>query len=138
MPYTIETLDTPVPAVLTRISGTLDVDTDLPRMLSDLNDRLTGFEGDVVYNIIDATGMALNFSSVVTGLAATFQPGYAAHLPQLFAPRVTPVMIGNGALLMLLVKSLQQDQYGRHRMQMFTTVDEALAHITQTHAVNGA
>jgi hypothetical protein len=138
MPYSIERLDTTVPAVLTRITNPMDPSTELVRMLNELDDLMSRIEGKVVYSIVDASHLTVNFADVVAGLASAFRPGSDAAMPHLFNRRVTPILIGSGALLMLLVKSIRQQQYGRRHMQLFTTLDEALAHISQTHAVEEA
>ena len=65
------------------------------------------------------------FSAVVRGLAFETQQMAGTSSD----PRLTPMFVGKGKDVKLIVEALKQKQYGEYHVPLFLTLDEALEHI---------
>ena len=129
MPYSIQQLDLPIPAVLDEVSSPFDSIRGSPHMLSELDALLSGIEGTQVYVIIDLTQHTFVFSELVMGLGLLLRQDGGFDISHITDSRVTTLLVGNGTLVKLLASGLKQDQYGNRQSHLFSTCDEALTYI---------
>jgi hypothetical protein len=139
MPYTVQQLDNlPVPTVLATMTEPFDTGKEAPVSIGEVNATLAQIEGDLVYIIIDLSQLNLNLGNLMQGFAMAYLPHEEVRTEHMLDDRVRTLMIGTGEMMKIAVKSLQQDQYGNHHVELFPTVDEALAHIRQARPAGKA
>lgn len=135
MPYIVkEFRDLPVPAVLAQMVEPFDQSHDTLDSVNESDDLLSRIEGDKVFMIVDLSQLKMDLGSLMQGFAAAFLPHDDLRTSNVFADRVSLLMVGSGALLKLAVKAAGQDQYGNRKIELFETLDEALTFIRQAEA----
>lgn len=82
-------------------------------------------EDTLVYRIADASQLNLTFGDVAAALQAMggTEPG------DLGDPQIETCFVGSGDMLELAADSAAQERYGMAAIDIFATVDEAIAHI---------
>ena len=104
---------------------------DIPEIMNAANEALSGIEGNVIYVIADVSQLSLSFGDIVQGLASAFSPSSDVRKVPPYDNRVRAILIGSGTLIRLVAAGGRQDQYGNRQLEVFETLDEALAHIRQ-------
>lgn len=92
-----------------------------------LSDALAATDGTVYY-ISDFTQIKLTFNQLVSGLADAF----AGKVQTPFTnPRLHMIIVGDDEFVRLGAQAAKQEQYGSLDIQLFPTIDEAIAHARQ-------
>lgn len=81
------------------------------------NEVARQFDGPV-YRITDFTNFEVTFSQLVLGLAEDIKSS---------EPNIKHVFVGSGEMVELQTRAGSQEQYGAHEIQLFESVDEAIA-----------
>jgi hypothetical protein len=127
MPYSVDLLPNE-PIVIVTLSEPFDWEKDIQATTARVADLTRHLEGPI-YRISDMKQVSLDFSEVVTALAAATK----AQEGGFNDPRFRVVFISQEALLDLAefgARSASQAQYGvAEPVQVFTDLDEALHHI---------
>lgn len=119
------------------MSEPFDTARETPASVNESDAMLAGLDGDPVYLIIDLSHVKSTLGNIMEGLAGALLPHDDLNTDQVFAARTRLIMIGSSGLIKVAVRAAGQDQYGRHRMEFFETLDEALEHIRQAAGVTG-
>ncbi len=127
MPYEIQLLPDQRSLHIT-YRNPFDVANDTVEIARLLKQHFAWIEDDCVYVLHDVREFASSFNQLVQWLAAAFQPANPDHA---FDPRARSIAIGSQALLQVAASSLRQTPYNGVRLQVFGSLDEALAAIRQ-------
>jgi hypothetical protein len=87
----------------------------------------------VFYSVHDARDITVKFSDVVMGLAAAFRTSNF----KLDASRGRMLVVGAEKLIRLAAESAKQVQYGGVHIEIFDTMEEALAYAREQLAAGG-
>jgi hypothetical protein len=118
------------PIMINRPDATFSLAKDIPvdseRML-----ELLDSSNQPLYLIIDVTNVKINFSDLITGMAALTKSNRAVFKH----PNIKQIIVVTTSdMLALGAKALKQVQYGGLESQVFPTFDEALAYVRQSIA----
>jgi hypothetical protein len=111
--------------VISRATEPLDVVKDSTASMTELNGILANTKGKL-YVIADCRGLSPRFSDVVAGMANTARPDSPLH-----NPRMETVVVADGQIFANMVAWYKQEHYGNLEMQVFQTVEEAIARVKQ-------
>jgi hypothetical protein len=101
-----------------------ELEPDQQKIASAEVNRLIGEDETGVVRIDDMSSINFNFSTVVMGMAEarSEKPGYPRD------PRLKNIIVGkDNTLMSLITKAAGQDQYGRLRIPLYFSLEEALA-----------
>lgn len=130
MPYTIAPIENlPAPAILVTLTDPYDANTEPPRMINEADAAVAQIAGDLVYVVVNPTGVKMNLGLIMSAMAAAFVPHHDISTQHLDAERVRTIMIGSNSLIKMATNATGQDQYGNRKIELFPTVDAALEHI---------
>lgn len=74
----------------------------------------------VLYVISDFSQTSISFSDVVVGMGAATK-----NAPD----NIRPFLVGTSEMVRLMGQAAEQEQYGKFNLTVFSSVDEALAHV---------
>lgn len=125
MPHTIRRLPG-VPIIVITYKEPFDYTMlNFETIFKEVGKQAEGIEG-TIYNINDASGLKLNFSTVVKALTnALFRP--MSVYPG--GERTVTVVVGKGMLFDIAQKAAGRKQHGELAMLVFETLEEALEDI---------
>ena len=112
------------PIIVTTITEPVDWEADARGALVEVNRLTAQIEGEV-YRIADLSGVKATFSDLVQGLAAVTR----SEGGWLSAPGQRPIVVTSQQITALFADFAQQDQYGKLAVDVFPTLDAALAHV---------
>lgn len=131
MAFTVERIEDE-PIVIVRVTNPLG-DTVEETRASDkaVADAAADIEG-TYYRITDVTELDITFTEIVYWLA---EQKHAAP-GSINDPRLIPLTIGGKDIDYQAIDWAKQEQYGGREIQLFATLDDALAHARQASPTN--
>lgn len=123
MTYEIKQMEN-LPIFVATMSEPHDAIADATGIEKEMHQNIAAVNGTVYY-IPDLSAIKITFSNIVIGLNEAFKEGSGSFYSN---PRVKMLMVGSDEMLRVAADAGSQDQYGNVPIELFATVDEAVAH----------
>ncbi len=106
------------PIVVATIYEPIDMSVD-PQTNRDRCNTIAQQTDGPLYRITDFSNFSLTFSQLVVGLVEDIKFSEA---------NIVHLIVGSGEMMQMQLDAIRQEQYGAHDVQLFASVDDAIAY----------